>query len=110
MSEAPWAGRLAVLFRPLPHRWGLRGDPHLWAEMEQEFREVDLPPAPETVAARVEEAFARLTGRPMSHPGPFFVSRYDHGGMSSGHVNPAWWRDTGLPLLLERHARQHGTG
>jgi hypothetical protein len=78
--------------------------------MEIEFRDVELPPTPEALAARVEEAFARLAGNPMSHPEPFFVPRYDHGGMSGGHVNPAWWRETGLPLLLERHALQDGTG
>lgn len=94
---------LAALFRDEPPRWGFRGDPYLWREMAREFENVDCPPTSEGVAAIVEEAFARLTGRPLSHPGPIFVPRYDHGGMSSGHVRPDWWRETGLPLLLDRH-------
>jgi hypothetical protein len=95
---------LAALFRDEPARWGFRGDPYLWREMAREFADVACPSTPAGVAALVEEAFARLTGRPMSHPEPIFVARYDHGGMSSGHVRPDWWRETGVPLLLERHA------
>lgn len=101
MSTPP---TLAALFRDEPRRWGFRGDPYLWREMAREFEAVACPSTSAGVVALVEEAFARLTGRPMSHPDPVFVPRYDHGGMSSGHVRPDWWRETGLPLLLERHA------
>ncbi|HEX8693859.1 MAG TPA: hypothetical protein VF746_15665 [Longimicrobium sp.] len=98
---------LAELFRDEPPRWGFRGDPHLWREMAKEFEDVACPSTPAGVAALVEEAFARLTGRPISHPEPIFVPRYDHGGMSGGHVRPDWWRETGLPLLLDRHSALH---
>jgi molybdenum cofactor cytidylyltransferase len=104
-DAAPAAGPpLASIFRPGPWQWGMRGDPHLWSEMEVEFEKMEVPATPGALAAVVHEAFARLSGEPMSHPERFYVPRLDHGGMSAGHVNPGWWRDKALPLLLERQA------
>ncbi len=101
---------MAELFREHPWQWGLRGDPHLWSEMADGFAGVALPAAPGGVEALVHEAFARLTGRPISHPEPFYVPRFDHGGMSAGHVQPAWWRDKGVPFLVERCAALSNPG
>ena len=95
-------GSLAALFQEEPWRWGFRGDPWLWREMRSRFEQVDCPATPDGLAALVEEAFAELTGFPISHPDPVYVERYSHGGMSSGHVAPAWWRETALPLLRSR--------
>jgi molybdenum cofactor cytidylyltransferase len=92
---------LATLFHDAPARWGLRGDPHLWREMRERFEGVECPSTAEALVVLVEEAFAGLTGRPLSHPEPFYVEKYSHGGMSSGYVNPAFWRDTALPLLQD---------
>ena len=93
---------LAALFRDEPVRWGFRGDPWLWREMASRFEGVACPATPEGLAALVESAFAELTGFPISHPDPIHVERFSHGGMSSGYVAPAWWRESALPLLLSR--------
>ena len=93
---------LASLFRDEPARWGFRGDPWLWREMRQRFERVECPATPEALAAVVEEAFRELTGFPIAHPDAIYVERFSHGGMSSGHVAPAFWRDTALPLLQSR--------
>jgi ADP-ribosylglycohydrolase len=101
---------MAALFREVPQHWGLRGDPILWAEMAREFEAVDCPTAPEAVRTLVEQAFAKLTGFPMSHPVYFYVERYGLGGRSAGVdtpdgvVAPDFWRETALPLLLQRHS------
>ncbi|MFL5383842.1 MAG: hypothetical protein ACJ8GN_15080 [Longimicrobiaceae bacterium] len=92
----------AALFREEPARWGLRGDPWLWREMRERFERVACPATPEAVAALAGGAFAELTGVPLSHPEPVYVERYDHGGMSGGHVDPRFWRETALPLLQSR--------
>ena len=75
--------------------------------MARGFEVVNCPPAPEDVAALIKESFTKLTGFPMSHPDPIFVERYSHGGMSSGHVSPEFWRETALPLLLKRYFKCH---
>ena len=93
---------LSELFRIQPHQWGLRGDPHLWTEMSVRFDLVRLPTSEAQLAALIEETFLLLTGHPISHPDPIFVERYSHGGMSSGHVSPDFWRETALPLLCGR--------
>lgn len=107
MPPAPMINHVAMdeLFAERPWQWGLRGDPHLWDEMKAELRGVAAPADPGELRAIVEQAFERLSGRPISHPEPFHVARLDHGGMSGGHVQPLWWREKGVPYLLDRHAQ-----
>jgi hypothetical protein len=102
---------VATLFQDEPRRWGLRGDPHLWREMRREFEGVECPATPEGLASLVEEAFEKLTGFPLSHADPFYVEKYSHGGMSSGYVDPRFWRETASPLLQSRlpARRREGT-
>lgn len=95
---------LATLFEAEPMRWGLRGDPWLWRDMKERFAGVPCPDTGDALAAAVGTTFEQLTGRPLSHPEHFYLEKYSHGGMSSGMVSPQWWRDTGIPLLLRRHA------
>lgn len=108
MTEAAEPVCVAALFRGEMRGWGLRGDPFLWADMARRFESVPCPASPEAVRAIIEGAFAELTGHPVSHPNRVFVERYAHGGMSSGHVSPEFWRDRALPVLLARHAEMMG--
>lgn len=91
-----------ALFREHPEQWGLRGDPHLWAEMEQAFRATTLPGDRATLARLLAHEFERLAGVPLSAEGPHHVARFDTGGMSSGHISPRYWREVAMPLLLQR--------
>jgi hypothetical protein len=95
-------GCVAELFRLRPERWGLRGDPYLWTEMERRFEGVPCPATPEELVALIEEAFQELTGHPLSSAEPLYVKQFAHGGMSSGMVFPQFWRETAIPLLCER--------
>ena len=93
---------VAALFKDEPKRWGLRGDPHLWREMRRHFEGVACPTLPEDLASDIEAAFKGLTGYAISHAEPFYVEKYSHGGMSSGYVDPKFWRETAVPLLQSR--------
>lgn len=104
--DFPQIMTVATLFRDRPEKWGLRGDPYLWADMRQRFERVECPATPEELTILIEEAFAGLTGLPISHPEPIYIEKYSHGGMSSGHVCPKFWRETALPLLRSRHPTQ----
>jgi molybdenum cofactor cytidylyltransferase len=97
---------ISDLFTEEPYQWGLRGDPHLWRAMHEHFEETPLPPTGEELMALIASAFAMLTGHPISEPDPFFVERYSHGGMSSGYVDPRFWRKKVLPLLQARYAER----
>jgi hypothetical protein len=92
------------LFQAEPSQWGLRGDPYLSREMGRHFELVPLPATAEELQALIETAFESLTGHPISTGNPVFVERFDHGGMSGGHVSPEFWRDKAIPLLLARYA------
>jgi ADP-ribose pyrophosphatase YjhB (NUDIX family) len=93
---------LAALFQNEPIGWGTRGDPYLWMEMKQQFESVSYPDTPEELITAVEGAFIKLTGHSIYQPDTIYIEKYSHGGMSSGHVCPEFWRSTVLPLLRER--------
>ena len=95
---------VASLFEGEPCQWGLRGDPHLWREMIEYFKDVPCPAKFWNLASLISDAFEKLTGQPITHPEPFFVEKYSHGGMSSGYVKPQFWRDTAIPILRSRLA------
>lgn len=97
------ATTIGELFDPRPDRWGLRGDVHLWADMREQFAAVPLPPTREALEAVLLAKFSECTGLAFDHPvDSVFLQKYAHGGMSSGHVHLPWWRDSALPMLLER--------
>jgi hypothetical protein len=95
---------IADLFEERPFQWGLRGDPHLWNAMVDYFSQTPLPANADELEERIGRAFLELAGRPIASPEPFFVEKYAHGGMSSGYIDPAFWRDMALPLLKARYA------
>lgn len=95
---------LGELFRYEPLAWGLRGDPHLWAEMRDYFADWLLPLSIEELDKRIRYAFLSLTGASIDSTATIFLEKYDMGGMSSGHVDPAYWRDNALPQLREQLA------
>lgn len=94
---------IGSLFKPEPQSWGLRGDPFLWKDLARVFRTVPLPESPELLRAMLEAAFLCLTAHTINSTNSFFVKRYAQGGMSSGHIDPEFWREQGLSLLLLRY-------
>lgn len=96
---------IAELMRERPDTWGLRGDPHLWDEMERSFMSVPLPEDRAGLERLMQQCFEDNAGIPLEYEGEHFVPRFDTVGMSSGHVSPAFWRTIAIPLLLERAER-----
>ena len=91
-----------LLFRRKPKKWGLRGDPFLWDEMAARFETADLPASTSSLEGILDETFASLVGERLSTPSEaVFVERYNQGA----HVSPAFWRETAVPLLVERFRR-----
>ena len=98
------SGTIAELFRPEPFRWGLRGDPYLWRDMQQRLAAVGRPATEDELVATIAAMFEELTGHAISHADCIHLEKYSHGGMSSGMVSPEFWRNTAIPLLRQRYA------
>lgn len=91
---------MSDIFFPMPQKWGLRGDSYLWTALASSFsaeiEDMDF-------ARAFRQAFTHLTEQDFdSAPEEFYVARFAHGGMSSGGISMAWWRETGQPLLSRR--------
>ena len=102
------------LFHPEPGGWGLRGDPLLWREMRAVLAGRALPESPDELRALLRWCFKELTGHRLDATDrTLSVAAYRRpgGGMSSGLVSPAFWRDTAMPLIEKRYLeedRSHG--
>jgi len=83
---------IAELMRERPDSWGLRGDPHLWDEMERTLEAVPLPEDRSALERLLQRCFEKHAGISLAFEGEHFVPRFDTGGMSSGQVLPAFWQ------------------
>lgn len=95
---------VALIFDPEPDQWGLRGDPFLWEYLKERYRGVNLPYSPQALREDVLHIFAELTGE-LPAPGEhYYVEQFakTHVGMSTGWLSGDFWRDTAIPLLMER--------
>lgn len=90
------------LFQDEPGEWGLRGDPYLWAEMQKYFSGVPIPDDEDHLRSCISKSFKSLTGKALSTRKHFYVDAFAHGGMSSGYIDPTFWRKKTIPLLIQR--------
>jgi hypothetical protein len=93
--------RFSDLFLKSPG-WGLRGDPYLWFELRDELEFKPLPTSSPELFNELSASFLKLTGYALEQARPFNIERWSHGGMSSGMIDPAWWLDNYVPLLIDR--------
>ena len=100
------AGVLGDGFDIQHRQWGLRGDPHVWAALRQETAAVLTPANTAGIRQAFIEALRRVADVDLDgeEHGPVRREKFAHGGMSSGLVDLDWWRDKGLPLLVDRAA------
>lgn len=91
------------LFLKEPGQWGLRGDPFLWEDMKNKFKETILPDNKDDLKNIIESKFKEITEFDISTDDHIFIEAYDKGGMSSGYVDPGTWRNRLIPYLLERY-------
>lgn len=90
------------LFTPEPEQWGLRGDPVLWAMLKQRFAGQPIPERPDDLIDLVDGAFRGIVGASMLVVDEAEVDSLHAGGMSSGMVYGAFWRDVAVPMLVAR--------
>ncbi|UWR04222.1 hypothetical protein K3740_05900 [Ruegeria conchae] len=90
------------LFRDEPEQWGLRGDPFLWREIREKLAAVDLPSDISKAHRLLENTFWEATGQSLAFCDDFYVERFAHGGMSSGWICGKFWRERGVPKIIER--------
>lgn len=87
----------ADLFTIPPASWGARGERYFWEDLRLHALQNSLP-LPDNFENFVQELnvlFEDLTGHTVTERDWFFVDKYAHGGMSSGHIDPKGWREGG---------------
>src|SRR5579862_1922790 len=103
-DDATTAVKMSVLFDPEPETWGLRGDPPLWRALRERLAVEDIPPSAGEVTGLLHAAFRELAGADLTS-GPasaVYREHYARGGMSSGMISLAAWRDQLMPMLIQR--------
>ena len=98
-------GTIGSLFDRGVTQWGFRGDPYLWRELRARFADTPLPPSWFELRSAVAAAAEEIIGAPLTADDePVYVAEFDPGhGMSAGGVNRAWWKTTGMPILIDRY-------
>src|SRR5690606_32515083 len=89
----------------ITHRqWGARGDVHAWRAMRAELTNTPTPARRDAVLASYVEGLGRVAAVDVGDTDEHRVYRehLDHGGMAGGTVDTDWWREKGIPLLVER--------
>ena len=97
--------KVSEIFEEEPTHWGFRGDPFLWCELKERFKNIEMPKTPEQLKALIEKEYEVSTGYPITHQKHFGLERFRSHGMSSGVINPEFWVTDGIPLLVSRHAK-----
>ena len=101
--ERHWA-TMADLFEPAPTQWGLRGDLFLWIEMRQALSHLAIPEGNGAVASLLSNMYEAMVARSVHSDDHVFIPRLARGGMSSGMVDPEFWRRTFIPMMEQRAA------
>jgi len=92
------------IFHDRPAQYGLRGDPHLWAELEEAFADISTPDSESALHEILLQTIQLSIGQELQAGKNFFIQKYSKGGMSSGKVCSDFWLEKGIPLLIGRYA------
>jgi len=90
------------LFHERLKQWGLRGDSYLWDELLETLADVVLPSSREEIESILDAAFKSATGKSLAFVDEIEIRRFAHGGMSSGGISGQFWREKGIPMVLNR--------
>lgn len=105
VNRFPEPETVSCLMTPKPMHWGLRGDPYLWEEIFDHLATTKIPESINDLIEIIEKAFIELTAHPITDSDNFLIEKYAHGGMSSGHIDPGFWKNKIIPLLVERYKK-----
>lgn len=93
------------IFEDKPITWGLRGDPYLWDEISQHFKNSDETLSSKEFKTRLELFFYKFIfeeGKKVTNE-IVHIPSFPKEGMSGGRISVKWWLDKGFPLLCERY-------
>lgn len=103
-TDNPGEGVLGDAFDVMHRQWGMRGDPHVWEALRDLLADAPTPCQTGAVRHAFTDGIHRLTGidvdREERHQ--VYLDGFDHGGMSGGVLDVDWWRQEGIPLLVQR--------
>lgn len=97
--------KVSEIFDEEPVQWGFRGDPFLWRELKDRFKDIEMPEKPGQLKVLIEKEYEISTGHPVTYEKHFAVDRFKSHGMSSGGISPEFWVKQGIPLLVSRHTK-----
>lgn len=95
--------KVSDIFEKEPVQWGLRGDPFLWRELKETFREIDMPDTAQELRRLIEKEYEKSTGYSISYQKKFSIERFHSHGMSSSSISPDFWVNSGIPLLINSY-------
>lgn len=111
LSELPHpVARLTLdeAFYPRSEQWGLRGDAPLWEAMRVKLFRVPIPESEQEIANAYWAAASEIVGEDLQRAEEQIVNVEGLAigrGMSDGCVDPGFWREIGMPMLVERAVR-----
>ncbi len=76
--------QLSTLFQTPPQHWGLRVEPHLWAEIQQKTATELMPNTSNELEQLLHSLFRELTGELQLRGRVIYIEWFNTGGMSSG--------------------------
>lgn len=83
---------------------GARGDPHAWRALRDLVGTAATPSNGAATRQAFVDGFRQVAGIDLDTTVEHYHYRkdFDHGGMSGGNIDIEWWRDKGIPLLVDR--------
>ncbi|KMY23626.1 hypothetical protein ACU19_02915 [Actinobaculum suis] len=99
------------LFDEEPNRWGLRGDPYMWKDLQERFSRTPLPDSSNELEKLIKDAlYATIANEALERRRDpqdskyeyCWIERFSHGGMSSGGISTKFWETKAIPMLVER--------
>ena len=85
-----------------PEKWGYRGDPALWSALKIQLCCKEIPKTVEELSEILETSFKEQTSFGLGLLDEVFIEKFSNGGMSSGYIHGAFWREVAFPLILKR--------
>ncbi len=108
LNPFPEPETVSCLMTQKPQQWSLRGDPYLWEEMFNHLATTKIPCSISGLIAIIEKSFIELTAHPITYGDSIYLEKYSHGGMSSGYIDPRFWKLTVIPLVVKRYEEYTG--
>ena len=103
-TDEPGDGVLGDGFDIVHRQFGARGDTHAWNALRDAVARTPTPPSDEAVRQALVDALRDVTTVDIdtTTEARVHLAHLDHGGMSGGVVDITWWREKGMPLLVQR--------